>query len=115
MRDFFGAFTELDAAKAADAVCEAYRDDVNVGLEMLFGFVAMGGQGAKIEVVGLKLEVTDKGDNQAVIATTSGKIKVTLQNEVQEEDIKGAEAITVIKEDGKWVMCDESMVQSFRP
>jgi predicted small secreted protein len=59
VNDFFKAFGEMDAEKAAQAVCEQHRDNVKAGLDMIFGFMAMGGEDAKIEIVDLKLEAQD--------------------------------------------------------
>jgi len=120
VNDFFKAFGEMDAEKAAQAVCEQHRDNVKAGLDMIFGFMAMGGEDAKIEIVDLKLEAQDQTDDEAMVVATSGKIRITVLGEVQEEDISGdsaesTEAIKVIKEDGKWVVCDDSLVEGFGP
>jgi hypothetical protein len=120
VNDFFKAFGEMDAEKAAQAVCEQHRGDVKTGLDMIFGFMAMGGEDAKIEVVDLNLEVQDQTDDEAMVVATSGKIRITVLGEVQEEAIsddsaESTEAIKVIKEDGKWVVCDDSLVEGFGP
>jgi len=120
VNDFFAAFEEMDAEKAAQAVCEQHRDNVKTGLDLIFGFMAMGGEDAKIEVVDLKLEAQDQTDDEAMVVATSGKIRITVLGEVQEEDIlddsaESTEAIKVIKEDGKWVVCDDSLVEGFGP
>jgi hypothetical protein len=119
VHDFFEAFEEMNAEKAAQAVCEEYRDDVKTGLDMIFGFMAMGGEDAKIEVIDLKLEAKDQTENEAKVVATSGKIRISVLGEVQEEDISdaaaGSEAIKVIKTDGKWLVCDDSLAEGFGP
>jgi hypothetical protein len=117
--DFFKAFEEMDAGKAGQAVCEEYRDDVETGLDMIFGFMAMGGEDAKIEVIDLKLEAKDQTENEAMVVATAGLIRISVMGEVQEEDIsdavEGTEAIKVIKEGGKWLVCDTSLAEGFGP
>jgi len=116
VKDFFNAFTDLDAEKAANAVCKEYRDDIQSGLEMAFGFLALAGDEVELEVTGLKLEVKDKKDKEANIIATGGQLKMTAMGETEVTDLAGDAdmgAVKVIKEDGKWVICDPSMVESF--
>ncbi len=115
VREFFTAFEELDAEGAANVVCKKDREDVKAGLELLFGFVAAGGEDSKIEIVDLKLEATETQENQARVTATSGAIRVSFKGDVQENDITGASGVKVIKEDGVWVICDDSLVESFGP
>jgi len=109
VKDFFDAVAKLDADKAGNAVCSQYREDVKAGMEMLFGLLAMAGGEAKIEIVDLKMKVEDKTDNEAYVVATSGKMKITVAGEVQEEELGDpSERLKVIKEDGKWVICDDA-------
>lgn len=111
VKDFFDAFAKQDADKAANAICKQYREDVKAGMEMIFGFLAMAGEDAKIEIVDLKMKVEDETDNEAYVVATSGTMKMTLAGEVQEEPLGDpSERLKVIKEDGKWVICDDAFV-----
>jgi len=116
VEDFFAAFEEMDAEKAADSVCKEYRDSVKTGLDMIFGFIALSGEDSKIEITGMKLEVKDKKDREAMVTATSGKIRITVLGEVQEEEIaESTEAVKLVKEDGKWLICDDSLAEGFAP
>jgi hypothetical protein len=116
VKDFFDGFADLDAEKASGAICEKYREDMKDGLTMVFGFLALGGDDASIEVVDLKLKVEDKSDDEATVVATSGMIKMTLAGEVDETDLtENSEPLKVVKEDGKWYICDDSFSEGFAP
>jgi hypothetical protein len=113
VQDFFDAFADLDAEKAASTICREYRDGVKSGLEFAFGFLELTGQ---IEIVDLELEVRDKQGDTATVVAIGGKVKLTVGDEVQEEDIGGTEeAFQVVKEDGKWRICDPAFAEGFAP
>lgn len=116
VRDFFIAFQDLDAQKASDAVCGQYRDDVQAGLDTLFSFVRLGGDDAEIEIIDLKLEIAEETENEARVTASSGKIKIALLGEVQEQDItEVAASVRVVKENGKWLICDGSITEGLEP
>lgn len=118
--DFFMAFAEFDAEKMAATVCEEYRDDVEAGLEMTFDYLEVAADEAglelTIEIIDLELEVRDKKDDVAMIILVAGKIKLTMGDIQEDTDVSdGTEAIKVIKQDGKWRICDEALVGDFAP
>ena len=116
VKDFFEGLADMDAEKAAKAVCEEHRKDTEVGLDMLLGFLALAGDDAKIEISGLELKAEDKSDDEAMIVATGGTMKMVIGGEVQEEtELGGEEAIKVVKEDGEWYVCDESLLGDFAP
>jgi hypothetical protein len=110
VKDFFDAFADMDAGKAADAVCKQYSADFEEGLEMIFSLFTMAGDDVKIEISGLKMKVEDKKDNEAYVVATGGTMKISVGGEVMDESELGddTERLKVIKEDGKWVICDDA-------
>ncbi len=116
IKDFFDAFEDLDAEKASDAVCKKYRDDMKAGLEMAFGFLALGGDDTKIEIIDLKLKVEDKSDDEAMVLPTGGTMKITIAGETEETNLsEETESLKVVKEDGEWYVCDDNMLGDFAP
>lgn len=116
VKDFFDAFADLDAEKASDAICKEYREDMKTGMELVFGFLALGGDDTSIEVIDLKLKVEDKSDDEATVVATSGKIKMTVAGEVEETDLtEESEPLKVVKEDGEWYICDDAFSEGFAP
>jgi hypothetical protein len=116
VRDLFDAFADLDAERAANTVCKEYRDGIKSGLEFSFGFLELAGDEVEIEIVGLELEVRSKQDDEATVVATSGTLKLTMGEQVQEEEIGGTEeTIQVVKEDGKWRICDPAFAEGFAP
>ncbi len=114
VNDFFDAFGKLDADKAAGTICKEYRDDFKAGLELVFDFLDAAGDDAKIEISGLKLEVRDETDNEATIVASAGTLKVTFMGQVDETDLAdetAGEPLKVIKEDGKWLICDDAFLE----
>lgn len=115
VKDFFNAFADLDAEKAAKSVCQEYREDIQSSLETAFSFLALAGDDVKIEITGLKLEVKDKTDNTANVTATGGQLKMTAMGETEITELAGDEdmgVVQVIKENGKWVICDPAMAES---
>lgn len=116
VKTFFEGFEKMDAEKAASAVCKQYREEFQSGLDSIFGLIKSFDKDAKIEIEGMKLEVKDKTDNEASIIATAGTMKMTLMGETEVTDLAdeaAAEPLKVYKEDGKWVICDDSFLQGF--
>ncbi len=117
VKAFFDAFAAMDSGKAADTVCEQYRDTVKSGLDAAFGFFKLAGEDAKIEVTGLKLKVEDKTDNEATVVVTAGQLKFSLMGQEDVTDLAGDSeigSVKVVKEGGKWLICDPSMAESLQ-
>lgn len=116
VRNFFDAFAALDADKAADAVCEQYREEVVQGLEMIFELVSLGDKEPEIEITDLELDIQDETEDEARIIVKGGKIKLEVMGQTQEEDLAtDDEAVRVVKENGRWFICDDTMVEGFVP
>lgn len=114
VNDFFDALADMDAEKAAKSVCSEYRDDTQVELVLLFDFMSGAGDEAKIQVFDLKLEVEDEGDDEATVRATDGRVKITIAGQVQQNsDLSEAAPIKVVKQDGKWRICDATFIQGF--
>ncbi len=113
VKDFFDAFADMDAEKAANAVCKEYRDGFSEGLEMIFGLFEAAGEDAKIEIVDLELKVEDEKDDEAYVVATGGTMRMSMGGEVMDETDLGDEnqRLKVIKEDGEWVICDDAFAE----
>ncbi len=100
-KDFFN---NMFSEKGGEYLCKAAGSDAAIGMAML------GAMGAKIDTGGMKFElVKEEGDKATV--KISGKIKISMLGQTEEEEIP-AEEILMIKEDGKWKMCDPSFIES---
>jgi hypothetical protein len=113
VNDFYDALEKLDVDKAAGTVCKQQRDDFKTGIELIFGFLGAAGDDAKIEINGLKLAVKEETDGEATVIATAGTIKVSIQGKVEETDLVDdvvEEPLKVIKEHGKWLICDEAFL-----
>lgn len=114
VKDFFDAFEKLDVDKAAGTVCKQHRDAFKTGLEFVFSFLDEAGDDAKIEINGLKLEVKDETDDEATVIATAGTMKLTFMGQVDETDLAddvAEDPLKVVKEDGKWFICDDAFLE----
>ena len=116
VNDFFDGFAKMDAEKASNAVCKQYRDEFKAGMEGIFELLKSMDEDAKIEISGMKLEVKDKKDDEASITATAGTMKLVLMGQEDVTDLadqSASEPLKVVKEDGKWLICDSSFLEGF--
>lgn len=115
VKEFLNGFEELDADKIADVTCKQYKEDVEANMSSVFDLLKLAGDDFKIEITDLKFKVQDKKDDSATVVITSGKMKMSMAGETDEQNLAEIEGTKVIKEDGKWVICDQAVVEMFGP
>jgi hypothetical protein len=82
-----------------DLTCAAQHESL-AGVAGVLGSLEGGG----LDLSGLSFKTTEQSGDTASVQVT-GKLKVTLLGQALEEDID--EAMPMVKEDGKWKVCDQ--------
>lgn len=102
VQSFMSAIETFDAGAAENLVCEAQRARVRESLEP-FGDVAQLDEAFDVSYQDLAFEERS-GDEGMVVVHVSGALKLSFlgQEEVQDVD----EEHVVVKEHGRWVICD---------
>jgi len=99
-KQWFGALAKGDENALKDLTCAAQQEQITGAT----GLLATLGQGAGLDLSGLSYKTTAQDGDTASVQVT-GKLKVTLLGQAVEEEID--EAMPMVKEDGKWKMCEQ--------
>ena len=102
VRSFMAAVERFDLAAAEKTVCEAQRGGIRASLQPFDGVTRLG-EAFGMSFEGLTFEERSNDGSVAIIRVT-GELTLAFlgQQEVQEVD----EEHLVIKESGRWVICD---------
>jgi hypothetical protein len=102
LREFLAATQELDIAQAETLVCEAQRDRVRTIFEP-FDRVSETGEAFDIEFNDLAFQ--ERGnDGSVALVHISGTLTVSFLGRQEQQDVD--EEHIVVKENGRWVICD---------
>jgi len=99
-KQWFEALAKGDVKALKDLTCAAQQEQITGAT----GLLATLGQGAGLDLSGMSYKTTAQDGDTASVQVT-GKLKVTLVGEAVEEEID--EAMPMVKEDGKWKMCEQ--------
>ena len=99
-KQWFDALAKGDENTLKALTCAAQQEQVTGAT----GLLATLGEGAGLDLSGLSYKTTEQNGDTASVQVT-GKLKVTLLGQAVEEDID--EAMPMVKEDGKWKMCEQ--------
>lgn len=99
-KQWFEALANGDANGLQDLTCAAQQDSATG----LTGLLAGLGEEIELDVSGLSFKTIEQGKDTASVQVT-GKIQMFLLGQKQEEEID--EAVPVVKEDGKWRVCNQ--------
>jgi hypothetical protein len=97
-QQWFDALAKGDQNTLKDLTCAAQQDTLT-GVAGLLGGLESGA----LDTSGLTFKTTSQSGDTASVQVT-GKLKVTLLGQSVDQDID--EAIPLVKEGGKWVVCD---------
>jgi len=97
---WFDALTEGNEGALRDLTCAAQRESVTGVTGLLAGV----GEGTVLDLSGLDFKTTEQGGDTASVQVT-GLIKITYLGQKLNEEID--EAISMVKEDGTWKVCEE--------
>jgi len=98
-KQWLEALAKGDKNALKDLTCIAQQESV-AGTT---GFLAGLGEEMGLDVSALSFTTTEQSEDKASLQVT-GKIRMTLLGVEQEEEID--EAMPMVKEDGKWKVCD---------
>jgi len=98
-KQWFEALATGDENALKDLTCAAQQESIT-GVTGLF---AGSGEGLGLDISDLSFKTTEQSGDTASVQVT-GKMKMTLLGAEQEQEID--EAIPMVKEDGKWKVCD---------
>ncbi|PJF23000.1 MAG: hypothetical protein CUN56_03115 [Phototrophicales bacterium] len=105
-REFLNAAFSMDVEKARSIVCEARRGEIEEPSDEDRAAL----EAVEIDLSGLEFTVSDQTDNSAML-TVSGNVTMSMEGQEMElpvDQMFGDEAIPVIVENGKWVVCPEN-------
>jgi len=97
---WFEALTKGDENALKDLTCTAQRESVTG----VTGLLASAGEGTILDLSGLSFKTTEQGGDTATVQVT-GQMKITFLGQELNEGID--EAISMVKEDGQWKVCEE--------
>jgi hypothetical protein len=102
VQSFMGAVEALDLAAAEGFVCEAQRAQIQ---DSLLPFDSVAGLGEAFDIRFENLSFQERSnDGQVSVVRVNGTLTISFlgQHDVQEVD----EEHTVVRENGRWVICD---------
>jgi hypothetical protein len=98
-KQWFEALATGDENALKDLTCAAQQESVTGVTGLLAGL----GEGMGFDVSGLSFKTTEQSGETATVQVT-GRMNMTFLGAEQEQEID--EAIPMVKEDGKWKVCD---------
>ncbi len=99
-KQWFEALAKGDENGLKDLTCAAQQDSATG----LTGLLAGLGEEMELDVSDLSFETTEQSRDTASVQVT-GKMKMSLLGQEQEEEAD--EAVPMVKEDGKWKVCNQ--------